>query len=46
MRRLDGIIDSMDMGLGAGKDCRWEEKGKTEDERVGWHHQLDGHGFR
>ena len=20
-----------------------EEKGMTEDERVGWHHQLDGH---
>ena len=26
-----------------GKDWRWEEKGKTEDEMVGWHHQLDGH---
>ena len=23
---------------GAGKDCRQEEKGKTEDEMVGWHH--------
>ena len=23
----------------------WEEKGKTEDEMVGWHHQLDGHEF-
>ena len=22
-----------------------EEKGMTEDEMVGWHHQLDGHGF-
>ena len=22
-----------------------EEKGTTEDEMVGWHHQLDGHGF-
>ena len=21
----------------------WEEKGTTEDEMVGWHHQLDGH---
>ena len=21
------------------------EKGKTEDEMVGWHHQLDGHEF-
>ena len=24
---------------------RWEEKGMTEDEMVGWHHQLSGHGF-
>ena len=24
----------------AGKDWRWEEKGMTEDEIVGWHHQL------
>ena len=22
-----------------------EEKGMTEDEMVGWHHRLDGHGF-
>ena len=22
-----------------------EEKGTTEDEMVGWHHQLDVHGF-
>ena len=22
-----------------------EEKGTTEDEMVGWHHPLDGHGF-
>ena len=27
----------------AGKDWRWEEKGTTEDERVGWHHWLNGH---
>ena len=27
------------------KDWGQEEKGKTEDEMVGWHHQLDGHGF-
>ena len=28
----------------AGKD--WgQEKGTTEDEMVGWHHRLDGHGF-
>ena len=29
----------------AGKDWRREEKGTTEDEMVGWHHQLDGHEF-
>ena len=29
----------------AGKDWRQEEKGTTEDEMVGWHHQLDGHEF-
>ena len=27
----------------AGKDQRQEEKGTTEDEMVGWHHQLNGH---
>ena len=27
----------------AGKDWRWEEKGTTEDETVGWHHRLNGH---
>ena len=29
----------------AGKDWRKEEKGMTEDEMVGWHHQLNGHEF-
>ena len=29
----------------AGKDLRREEKGMTEDEMVGWHHQLNGHEF-
>ena len=28
----------------AGKDWRQEDKGTTEDEMVGWHHWLDGHG--
>ena len=27
----------------AGKDWRWEEKGTTEDEMAGWHHQFNGH---
>ena len=29
----------------AGKDWRWEEKASTEDEMVGWHHQLNGYEF-
>ena len=29
----------------AGKDWGQEKKGKTEDEMVGWHHRLNGHGF-
>ena len=29
----------------AGKDWKQEEKGTTEDEMVGWHHQLGGHEF-
>ena len=29
----------------AGKDWKWEEKGMTEDEMVGWHHWLNGHEF-
>ena len=29
----------------AGKDWRWEEKGTTEDEMVGWYHLFNGHEF-
>ena len=29
----------------AGKDWRQEEEGTAEDEMVGWHHRLNGHGF-
>ena len=29
----------------AGKDWRQGEKTTTEDEMVGWHHRLNGHGF-
>ena len=28
-----------------GEDWRWEEKGTTEDEMIGWHYQLNGHEF-
>ena len=31
--------------LDAGKDWGREEKGTSEDEMVGWHHWLNGHGF-
>ena len=31
--------------LDAGEDWRQEEKGMTEDEMVGWHYQLNGHGL-
>ena len=30
----------------SGKEWRQEEKGKTEDEMVGWHHWLNGHEFK
>ena len=30
---------------GAGRDWGQEEKGTTEDEMAGWHHQLHGHEF-
>ena len=31
--------------LDAGRDLGQEEKGTTEDEMAGWHHQVDGHEF-
>ena len=42
MQRTDS---SEHFPLDAGKDWRQEEKGTTEDEMVGWHHQLNGHEF-
>ena len=41
---LMGRTDSLEK-TDAGKDLRQKEKGTTEDEMVGWHHQLDGHEF-
>ena len=41
MRRAD----SFEKTLMAGKDWGQEKKGTTEDEMVGWHHQLSGHEF-
>ena len=37
--------DSLEKNPDAGKDWRWEEKGMTEDEMVGWHHQWNGHEY-
>ena len=39
MRRTDSWKDP-----NTGKDWGQEEKRTTEDEMVGWHHRLDGHG--
>ena len=33
------------IGKDARKDWGQEEKGRTEDEMVGWHHRLNGHEF-
>ena len=40
MRRVDSLEKT-----DAGREWWQEEKGTTEDERAGWHHQLDGHEF-
>ena len=37
--------DSFDKDPDAGKDGGQGEKGTTEDEMVGRHHRLHGHGF-
>ena len=39
---LIGKADSMEKTLMPGKT---EGGRRTEDEMVGWHHQLEGHGF-
>ena len=38
MQRTDSLEKTLMLG-------RREEKGTTEDELVGWHHQLGGHEF-
>ena len=40
MQRVDSLEKT-----DAGRDWGQEEKGATEDEMAGWHHQLDGHEF-
>ena len=41
MRRTDSLGKTLMLG----KDWGQEEKGVTEDEMVGWHHQLNGREF-
>ena len=41
MRRADLLEKTLMLGGIGGQ----EEKGTTEDEMAGWHHQLDGHEF-
>ena len=38
-------VDSSEKTLMLGGDWGQEEKGTTEDEMAGWHHQLEGHEF-
>ena len=38
-------VESLEKTLMLGGIVRQEEKGTTEDEMAGWHHQLDGHVF-
>ena len=42
MRKTDFFEKDPD----AGKDWGQDEKGVTEDEIIGWHHQLNGHEFK
>ena len=41
MRRVESLEKTLMLGRIWGQD----EKGMTEDEMPGWHHQLDGHEF-
>ena len=41
MRRVDSLENILMLGGIGGQ----EEKGTTEDEMAGWHHQLDGREF-
>jgi len=41
MRRADSFEKTLMLGKIEGR----RKKGMTEDEMVGWHHRLNGHGF-
>ena len=42
MQRANSLAKTLMLG----KTWRQEVRGVTEDEMVGWHHQLDGHDFK
>ena len=46
MGRIDSWEKTLILGKGWRPWCWRQEKGMTEDEMVGWHHRLNGHGFR
>ena len=39
------VISACAVTLSVGRDWGQEEKGTTEGEMAGWHHQLNGHVF-
>ena len=43
---MKGRTDSFEKTLMLGKIEGGRRRGMTEDEMVGWHHQLNGHGFQ
>ena len=43
LQYFDAKIQNIVKDPAAGKDQEHEENGATEDEMVGWHHQLNGH---
>ena len=45
MERANSLDAEKDSVSDAGEDWGQEEKGVTEDERVGWNHWLSGHEF-
>ena len=46
MEQLFMYLRTIGKDSDAGRDWGQEEKGTTEDEMVGWHHQLHGHEFK
>ena len=46
MQRVDSLEKTLMLGgIGGGRNWGQAEKGTTEDEMAGWHHQLNAHEF-